>query len=376
VLEDLRVQGYTAFRDLTIDHLGRVNLVVGRNNVGKSSLLEALWLYARRGAPDALIGILEARDERRYNPADADTDEVNDWTAFRNLFYGRGFRVDDVPGIYIGPLTDPSQLVSMEVVWFAPSTAPDGITRWDVIPTPSSFERTDYRRGIRVRLGADVQGRIWLDYAERPGVVTRRGWTTQSPSGQTQEIPCSYILTDPARSDLVSEWWDRVALTQYEDYVIRALRIVEPDLERIAFVTISDRYPRSRIPVAKISETPHPVTLKSLGDGMVRIFTIALALATARNGIVLLDEVENGIHYTVQPDLWRLIFSMAKELNLQVFATSHSWDCIEAFQRVSSDDDLAEGVLVRLDRRRKNVLATIFTELELAIATRDRIEVR
>lgn len=76
-----------------------------------------------------------------------------------------------------------------------------------------------------------------------------------------------------------------------------------------------------------------PLPLYSLGDGMYRALGIALALANARNGILLIDEFENGLYYTVQPDIWQLIFQVARRLNIQVFATTHSWDCIEAFQQ-------------------------------------------
>ena len=52
---------------------------------------------------------------------------------------------------------------------------------------------------------------------------------------------------------------------------------------------------------------------------MQRTFGIALALVNARNGLLLIDEFENGLHYLVQPDLWRLIFQVARRLNVQVF---------------------------------------------------------
>jgi AAA15 family ATPase/GTPase len=71
-----------------------------------------------------------------------------------------------------------------------------------------------------------------------------------------------------------------------------------------------------------------------MGDGMNRILTIILALVNSDNGCLLIDEFENGLHYTVQENLWRIIFHLSKELNIQVFATTHSEDCIKGFQSV------------------------------------------
>lgn len=95
----------------------------------------------------------------------------------------------------------------------------------------------------------------------------------------------------------------------------------------------------------------------------------------ARGGILLIDEFENGMHYSVQLDAWRAVFRLAKSLDIQVFATSHSWDAIEAFQRAAAEDP-EDGVLIRLSRHGEDIIPALFSESELAIATRDRIEVR
>ncbi len=103
---------------------------------------------------------------------------------------------------------------------------------------------------------------------------------------------------------------------------------------------------------------------------MQRMFGIALALVNSRNGILLVDEIENGLHYSAQPDVWRLIFRLASRLNVQVFATTHSWDCIEAFQ----EDTQNAGLLIRLESKKGKIVATLFDEQELGIATREQIE--
>lgn len=109
---------------------------------------------------------------------------------------------------------------------------------------------------------------------------------------------------------------------------------------------------------------------------MVRAFGIALALVNVSNGILLVDEFESGLHYSVQYDLWRLVISIARRLNVQVFASTHSWDCVEAFQKASQEEKSEEGMLIRLERKEQSIIPTLFNERRLSIATREQIEIR
>ena len=63
LLDSLEIKGYRCFEHLTIEKLGRVNLIVGKNNVGKTALLEALWIYANDGAENLMFEILRERNE-------------------------------------------------------------------------------------------------------------------------------------------------------------------------------------------------------------------------------------------------------------------------------------------------------------------------
>lgn len=113
-----------------------------------------------------------------------------------------------------------------------------------------------------------------------------------------------------------------------------------------------------------------------MGDGISRILGISIALVSAQDGILLLDEIENGVHYTAQADLWRHIFRVARDLNVQVFATTHSYDAVLAFQKAAKENEDEEGVLIRLNRDGDKVTATVFDEADLDVVAREEIEVR
>lgn len=108
----------------------------------------------------------------------------------------------------------------------------------------------------------------------------------------------------------------------------------------------------------------------------MRMFVFALALANADNGFLLVDEIESGIHYSVQPDMWQLIFRIAQQLNIQVFATTHSWDCIEGFQNAVAKEGFDDGLVVRLEKHGDEVTSTLFDARRLSIATNELIEIR
>ena len=118
-----------------------------------------------------------------------------------------------------------------------------------------------------------------------------------------------------------------------------------------------------------------PVPLRSFGDGMNRLFSIILNLVNSRDRLLLIDEFENGLHHSVQLDAWRIVFRLAHSLDIQVFATTHSCDTIETFLKAARETP-DTGVLIRMTRRGQDVIPTVFTEDEVAIATRERIEVR
>ena len=132
---------------------------------------------------------------------------------------------------------------------------------------------------------------------------------------------------------------------------------------------------RIRTAIVRSGSFRRPVPLRSFGDGLNRLFAIALSIVNARGGVLLVDEFENGLHYSVQLDAWRMMFRLAQELAVQVFATSHSQDVVNAFQEAAVESP-EEGVLLRLTRRGDDIIPVVADEDELAIAARHSIEVR
>ena len=116
--------------------------------------------------------------------------------------------------------------------------------------------------------------------------------------------------------------------------------------------------------------------LRSLGDSAVRLFEVVLALVGSRNGFLVIDETDNGIHHSVHSDFWRTILRAAEENDMQVLATTHSFDCVRGFPRAAVNSPENEGALVRLEREDERTRAVMYSELALEIAAKQGIEVR
>ena len=169
--------------------------------------------------------------------------------------------------------------------------------------------------------------------------------------------------------------WDNISLTERESYIVEALRIVDPQISAVS--VIGQQSPRhSRTAIVLADNLTRRVPLRSFGDGMNRLFGIVLSLVNVSGGILLIDEFENGMHYTVQVDAWRMIFRLALELNVQVLATTHSFDCVMGFTQAASELEEVDGLLARIDRSGDRTRIVEYTEEDLDIAIRQRIEVR
>jgi energy-coupling factor transporter ATP-binding protein EcfA2 len=377
ILDSLEIQGFRGFRHLQIEKLGRVNLIVGKNNVGKTSLLEALSLYAHEAYPIFVWELLRIRDESTYGGLrqSRNVDVKTRLSHLKYLFYGRKeVRMLTEP-ILIGPVGSTDNRLSINIGWFV-RRQPDseGIVQLHLIQ-PDEYDTAD-----------DPVPRFVIH------VGTQRKTFSLGPNALSDlnnfNLNSVFIASNGLEKGLLGEFWDKIVLTDLEEDVIAALRIIAPGVERLSiagdpnsgerFVEESSVRERRRIlvPILRISGMDEPIPLRSLGDGMQRILGIALALVNAKDGMLLIDEFENGLHYSVQPDIWRLIFKVANRLNVQVFATTHSADCIKAFRKAAQEDTNEEGMLVRLENKNGDIKAILFDERRLGIATDEEIEIR
>ena len=369
---DLHIQGFRGIKELLIPKLGRVTLITGKNNTGKTSILEALRLYTQNLAPAAVYGVLAAREQHVGIADDIETASgPEDVLAVSPLFYG----FPQFPGSFDPIIISTSRgtqtmKLTIRVEWEDLDSGSIGpMVR---IEDPSFTGRV---YGTAMLVGETEPGGSITYPIEQLARYVRPGQWTRPKVFDLARMPS--VLVSPSGREATNSMghlWDRIALTDGEKYVVEALRIID---ERISAVSMIDGEGQSRVrrAIVRADHIPRPVSLRSLGDGLNRLFVIMLSLVNAQEGLLLVDEFENGLHHSVQLDTWRLIFRLAQELDVQVFATSHSWDAVETFQKAASEAP-EDGALLRLTRRYDRIFATVFAEHELAVATRHKVEVR
>ncbi len=379
MLNSLDIKNYRNLKELRIGSLGRVNLITGKNNTGKSALLEAIAIYATKGDLVLIYQLLGERGENyRRQEEYNNTTELNIRT-LSSMFTNRnvGFGNDDA--ISIGSIKNTlfqgevssDKSVSLRFVKFFDEIQKDnqgGMISRRIIALENKIDKqlANYRVAIQTRAGGTTFT-VPLDFtADRPSRLVITGPDTNES--------LQFIRTRNIDREINGKLFDNITLTEKEKHVIDALKIIEPSTERIAFV---EETPRERTAVIKLSNNPRVLPLQSMGDGINRILTIILALVNADNGFLLIDEFENGLHYTVQKQLWNIIFTLAQKLNVQVFATTHSEDCISGFESIlNSPGNSLEGELIRLDNENGTIRQVEFNANELKIANDQNIEIR
>lgn len=385
MLDSIYIKNYRNLKNLSIDSLGRVNLITGKNNTGKTTLLEAIGIYASKGHWSFISQILVERGEDiRQTSANRNivTDNIQ---MLSSLFTDRIIKISKESAIAIGDLkmtlfglqefSENSVYLSF-VNYFDELKKDDQggyLSRRRVISDDDTDDVKknidDYKIGFEIKDG--LRSKILPLEDEMRRYSVRFGLQSTEYKDNLQ-----LIKTFNIDRNINGRLWDNITLTEKEIHVIEALRIIEPLTERIAFKS-EESSSRDRTTIIKLSNADIPVPLKSMGDGINRILTIILALVNADNGFLLIDEFENGLHHTVQEKLWEIIFKLSQKLNIQVFVTTHSEDCISGFENVlNNPDNSLEGKLIRLDNDNGIIKQVEFDAKELKIATDNDIEIR
>ena len=357
MLESLSIKNFRLFDTFRLERLSSVNLFVGKNNSGKSALLEAIQIWASNASPSVLHQLISVRDgfweSDRQDGIEFDIAQslnanlraidFSDQNPLRSLFRSHHLPRLGEPGIEIGQVKGAPlaiQMTAYQVIMEAGALrqiriSPDVLDESTLVDVHYAIEAQEgdaFWYLVPLFAGA---GYIKKELFSRP---------PRKPKCALQSVPAQH-LSDQKLALL----WDAIRLTDAEQTVTDSLRIVQANLAGVAFVAEPTEAGGHRIPIVRLKDSPERFPLKTLGDGMTRLLEITLALVSAKDGILVIDEFENGVHWSTQPQVWRLVFQAAEELNVQVFATTHSQDCIRAFHSIWKRNEHA-GTFYRMDR--------------------------
>jgi AAA15 family ATPase/GTPase len=360
MLDSLYIKNYRSLKELKVDSLDRINLITGRNNTGKSTVLEAIAIYASKGDLNYILQLLENRGEYSKQ-SDSGSSIEDNLLSFASLFPGRKFECDKE--IAIGDkrvfFLDNIRLKFVRYIEELQKNEEgvNTIKRSILSKDVDTSKISNYKIGYR------------SSFNDSPLLLYQIDSTFAIKHLPFQFVRATY---DHKENGLL---FDKIALTEKEDYVVEALKIIEPQTERIAFKSME--HTAKRYAIIKLSNHAEAIPMESMGDGINHVLTIILALINAENGFLLIDEFENGLHYTVQEQLWKIIFRLSQKLNVQVFATTHSNDCISGFAKVlNSPGNTDKGKLIRLENVNGEIKPVEYSPEELEVASENSIETR
>jgi predicted ATPase len=347
MFRSLRITGFRDIERLNVERLARVNLFVGGNNSGKTSLLEAVEILLGRGDVHSLVAGSLRRDETMDVHQDG-RQEV----AVRHLFRGHELR--------------PEARFTIE--------GDNGIPR--VVQVEAALLEAEEASppGLWVSLQADGQEKLsQLALSPEGSLTYMPPFRMRGPRSKESRGGFNFITTAGAGLGQLLQLWDEVVLSPDEALVLDALRIIEPQIARIAAV---DREVSSGAFMLLMQNNRSRTPLGSMGDGVRRLLALAIHLVRSAGGTLLIDEIDTGLHHSVMVQMWKLVVETAARLDVQVFATTHSMDCVAALATLSEDEPaLKPAVLLhRVEKHREATV--IYSADELAEAASAGIEMR
>lgn len=355
MLRSLHIEGFRSFPSLAVAPLSRVNVLVGKNNTGKSSVLEAVELLVRDNVRWGLWAIPVRRGEIAYA---GDERAPRTEADVRHLFLGHELRPDAAFRIGEGALPGDGRVFTV-----SSSIAIDPAA----VSLPGRFgDMGAPRLGITVRRGEESE----ICYLSPEGGLAQ-------PYANGEPTPVHVLGADPLTRFLpgpaAAALWEKVVLTPSEGRVTSALAIVEPAVERLA---AAPRPGNSLEFFVKLKGSDGRVPLASMGEGSKRLLALALSVVTSAGGTVIIDDIDTGLHHSVITKMWQLVIETARELDVQVFATTQSLDCLTSLASLLERAPLLhDSVTVhRLERGSDRSIA--FTAQDVMVAARHEMELR
>jgi len=328
MLKSLQIDSFRGFRKLQIEPLRRVNLVTGENDTGKTGLLEALYLLLLSNANQ--IGAFSSAFRSSQRNSEDDFRGFWEWLFFeKNTKLKPLIRAKPTEGtdmtcqlVYAGP---PHEHV--QIYQDAETNQPQ--PKFNVAPG-------SYGGGNTTRLKILIQ---------------------------------STHLGEPVND---AELYNRVSLTASgEERILELMRVVEPRLQKLRYSKITNQ----PLVYAHLGFA-HFLPATQMGQGFSRLLTLFCEMMVSEAKVLLIDEIENGIHYSVLTEIWKGISALAESEDIQVFATTHSWGCIVAAHEAFAATDGYDFALHRLQRVKGDVEAITYDREMLETSLKGELEVR
>jgi hypothetical protein len=361
------IKNFRCFDELTVEGMGRINLIAGKNNVGKTALLEALWVHSGAVNPEVAVRI------EAFRGLEQQTLENFLGSLFRGFDRDLAIEISSTGDWEDSPFSQKIYLEdgsSFEMPLAGSEN--DQLTLFQnssIAMRASNVVVMEYTDGLEEK--TVTKGRL---VARQLGPVQDVSMEVAVQSGQPLQNHPRSIFLAARRASLGQEdvtRYSELEVNGEAEGVLEILQSVEPELKRLAVVS-AKQSPSiyADVGIGRL------IPIQLMGDGMSRVLSLSLAIASAPEGIVLIDEIENGIHYTVMERVWRAIGAFARSYDVQLFATTHSRECVYYAHRAFEADEEEEFRFFRIDRSKGKLRTVLYDRERLAISFEDGLGIR
>ena len=360
MLKSLKIKNFRCFEEFDLPQLGRVNLLVGKNNSGKTSILEALHILNSPNDIVSFTDIMEYRGECFW-------DEQNNMESFNLSHLFLGHQIQNSSSFEVLGTG-----IENEEINFSMNFTNTSLT--DLIDEISDSKEIELTSLVQNAFFLYMYYFLKWEKCNRVLLLYFLGNEKLEMFPKVLRNSQLVYLNSSSAGTIVDQF-NKIVLTPQEEILYESLRIIEPDIERIApIATQGSKSSRNGGFVVSINKQRVPIG--SMGYGIWRMLEITLAMVNIPGGTLLIDEIDTGLHFSVMIDLWKLICKTAEKLDIQVFATTHNSDCWKSLAEVANSDDIASDDITihRIERGKKQSI--VFNEQEMAIAAERDIEVR
>jgi len=367
MIETLTIEGFRRFEQYRLEGIRRVNLLVGRNNCGKSTVLEAVRLLASSFDTDVLNDVCTRRGEVVTVPGENGDRRL---PVLAHLFHGHEL----VAGacFHIKSVNERHEL----------KVAMLDAHGDEVVDQSIRDRRAEFAQlvGQLPRLLAQVV----VDKQECPKravPVTQEGGFSPGLAGRSRAPLANVRLVTPEvlLPKAMGTMWDHVVTASRKARVVKPLSDLVPGIDDLHFSLrhlAVDHRDLGGVEVHVAGEDKF-LPLGNFGEGLYRLLALSLSIAaTDEDGTLLIDEIDTGLHYSIMEDLWRLVIHQAVAHDIQVFATTHSRDCLDGLARLCRNEPqhAANVSVQKLDRGLRKAVA--LDASDVIIAAEQDIEVR
>lgn len=374
MLKTFAISNFRSLDSVALEHLGRVTLVSGKNGSGKTTLLEALWLFNEPDAPE-LVARLHAL--RGLSPAGLQS-------RFQDLFYGFN-KQTRIKMTACGDWNDaPRELeISMQ-----PRRGVSKVDLENMERSPSdqetSVRASSYDLVFRYRdEAANVYAsRAWFENrlpsengleAGNQSLLQERQWV----EGRAVSVFLPAIRRDTPQA--IASRFGAWQLEGREHEILTLLRLLAPRLDRLTSISLKGQpavYEGQPAVHAYFEGSAHPIPVQLLGEGFNRMLALSLSMKAAKGGMLLIDEIENGLHHSVQKDVFVAIDDMAQKYDVQLCAATHSAECVLAAHQALRERDNGAFAFYRLDAKDGATRSFYFANEMMDTARDFKMEIR